>query len=135
MANQGTIIYGPITDVDLAVGVGGFNNPAPGGGTIIGNRINLASFALPGAAAWAPPAVAVHSVASADVPVVGARKGYPASVTFDGILGHQNRALWAHVEVDDHVYVFLLNNDASAPLSVGPGTLRVWCFPVPLLTP
>lgn len=131
----GTIIYGPVTDVDLAVGVGGFNNPAPGGGTIIGNRINISTLAFVGVQAWAPAAVGVETLASADVPVIGVRKGFPALVTFDGILGHQNRVLWANVEVDDHVYVFLLNNDPTNPLSVGPGTLRVWCFPVPLLTP
>lgn len=131
----GTIIYGNIADVDLAVGVGGFNNPAPGGGTIVGNRINLASLAYVGVVTWAPAAVAPQLVVSVDVPVIGARKGYPALATFDGILGHQNRVLWANVEVDDHVYVFLVNNDASSSLTVGPGTLRVWCFPVPLPTP
>lgn len=132
MTAQGTIVYGPISDVDLALGVGGVVNPAPGGGSIIGNRIHLASFALIGKLAFAPAAVPVNNVSTADVSCVGARVGYPALVTFDGILGHQNHTLHAEVVVADHVYVFLTNNDATTPLTVGSGQLRVLCFPVPL---
>jgi hypothetical protein len=130
---QGTIVYGPITDVDLAVGVGGFNNPSPGGGTIVGKRINLETFAFLGQSDWAPAAIAPNEWASVAVSVIGARVGFPAIVTFDGILGHQNRVLWARCENQDQVLVILNNNHASSALTVGPGTVRVWCFPVPLV--
>lgn len=133
MPPQGTIIYGPVTDVDLAVGVGGFTNAAPGGGTIVGARINLQTFGFLGQAVWAPAAVDPSNVTTTTVAVVGARPGFPVLVTFDGILGHQNRVLVGRCENADQVVVGLLNNDAVNPLSVGSGTLRVWCFPVPLV--
>lgn len=128
-----TIVYRNGMQEDLFIGVGAVAVESPGGGTLVGNRVNLASFALTAQQTWAPAAVAAHGVATVAVSCPGARVGFPALCSFNGILGHQNRGLHAEVVTDESVMVFLTNNDASSSLSVGPGTLRVLCFPIPLL--
>lgn len=133
MTAGGAIVYDAHVAEDLAIGVGGYTKTSPGGGSLVGSRINLQSFSLFAQQTWAPSAVPVNGVASVAVAVPGAQVGYPVQVTFSGSLGHQNRVLWGRVENADQVLVILLNNDASSALSVGPGTLRVWCFPVPLV--
>ena len=133
MTAGGAIVYDPHIAEDLAIGVGSFTKTNPGGGSLVGSRINIQSFAFFGQVVWAPPAVQPENVEVTVVAVTGARPGYPVMVTFDGIMGHQNRSLVGRCENPDQVVVGLLNNDATTPVSVGSGTLRVWCFPVPLV--
>lgn len=128
----GAIRYDPVIDVDLALGVGGMTVTDPAGGQISGSRINLRTFGLTAQETWAPAAVGTHGVATVDVALLGARIGYPVLVSFTGSLGHQNHSLHAEVVSDESVRVFLLNNDDLSTLTVGSGTLRIFCFPVPL---
>jgi hypothetical protein len=128
----GAIRYEKAIDIDLALGVGPMVVDAPGGGQNQGFRINLSTFALTAQQTWAPVAVLVHNVGVVDVALLGARPGYPCLATFDGIIGHSNHVLAAYVHTDNVVRVTLLNNDANSSLSVGSGTLRVYCYPVPL---
>lgn len=128
----GAIRYDPVTDVDIAVGVGGQTVTSPAGGQISANRVNLRTFALTASQTWAPAAVEPHNYQSVDVPLLGARVGYPALATFGGIIGHENHILWAKVVNPEAVRVILSNNDNDSLLTVGSGTLRVFCFPVPL---
>lgn len=110
---------------DLQLGPEAGTKTSPGGGTLIGTKIGIHSFAVGGAAvevAWDPGAVAVGSRVSTTVVVPGASKKDFVLRSFS--LDLQELQLTADV-IDDNTVEVVLGNLTDAEVNLGSGTLRV----------
>jgi hypothetical protein len=140
---NGGIIFDKALANDLSVGVDQVETPAPGGGTMIGDQINLTTFAFfkqPGTGAskegkaLTPDSVPANSSTNpATVTVVGAKKGDMVLATYNGA-GYLTSALqiYGKVTADDTVAIFFFNPTA---LTVNPGSGVLWVIVLPIPGP
>jgi hypothetical protein len=125
-----TAYYEKIVEEDLDTGTGTSTVRNPGGGTLVGTQINLATFAIGGAATtatWDPGSVAVGSKVSTTVTVSGAALGDHVSASFS--LDLQELGFSYSVSAANTVEVVLSNN-TSAAVNLASGTLSVLVFKV-----
>lgn len=130
----GAILYGLGTDVDLALGVGDFTFPAPGGGEVVGRRVNLSTFALvKHGSDTTLTSIAASGVGTFTVSVPGAQVGFPCKLGLNasGLLAAFNNSFDARVTSSDTVTVAIRNHAATALV---PGTVNyhLLVFPIPL---
>jgi len=114
---------------DLDVGVSRVEVPAPSGGYVVGNQINLSTFAILYQASWTPGTVAAGSYQSTSVAVDGASLGSPclASLTVGLAVG---LFITAQVSAANTVAV-AVHNATVGDVVVNASTLSVLVFPIP----
>lgn len=129
MANDSILLTKAVAE-DLDVGVARVEVPAPSGGYVVGNQINLSTFAITYRASWTPGTIASGSAASTLVTVPGAALGFPVLAAFSGDLASDSWRLDARVSAANTVLVQLWNETGSSA-SINAATLTVLVFPIP----
>lgn len=129
MANQ-SILLSKIVTEDLDVGVSRVEVPAPSGGYVVGNQVNIGAFATMYQGSWTPGTVAAADLATTSVTVPGAVPGFPVLVGLTSLTGTNAYVLVGRVSSPNVVTVDLYNETAS-PVAFSAGTLSVLVFPIP----
>ena len=116
------VLYELIVEEDLNLGTGQVEVHMPGGGTVIGTRINLDSLpAKEGSATYDPASLADGAGVTTTVAVTGAALGDFAFASFSNAL--QGIILSAWVSATDVVSV-RFQNESGGTLDLASGTLR-----------
>lgn len=128
MADESILLSKAVAE-DLDVGVARVEVPAPSGGYVIGNQINLSTFAIYNTRSWTPGTVADGGISGVLATANGAAVGSPclASITTGLPTGC---FLTAQVSSANTVTV-TLHNESGSQIVVNATTLRVLVFPVP----
>jgi hypothetical protein len=125
-----SLVYEKVVQEDLNVGTSAAVTVTnPGGGSITGTQVNLASFAVGQIAfseTWDPGSIAAGSYEAEDVTVPGAAVGDYVMVSLNTMLTN-DMMIGGHVSAADTVKVILFNPTAGA-IDVGSGTLSVLVF-------
>lgn len=126
--NQSILLTKAVAE-DLDVGVSRVEVPAPSGGYVVGNQINLSTFAILSQSSWTPGTVAAGSYQSTSVTVDGASLGAPclASLTVGLAVGLY---ITAQVSAANTVAV-AVHNATGSDVVVNASTLSVLVFPIP----
>jgi hypothetical protein len=123
-----TAYYERLVQEDIDTGNSTATKRNPGGGTLVGTQVNLASLAIGQAstsATWNPGSIASGSFEAKDVTVSGAALGDYAIASFS--LDVQDLQLNAQVTAANTVTCTLYNLTGAA-LDLASGTLRVLVF-------
>jgi len=129
MANQ-SILLTKIVAEDLDVGVARTEVPAPSGGYVVGNQVNLSTFAQLYQGSWTPGTVAAAAFATTNVTVAGAAVGFPVLVGLSSLSGTDAYVLVGRVSSPNVVTVDLYNETVGS-VAFSAGTLSVLVFPIP----
>lgn len=129
MTNQ-SILLTKVVAEDLDVGVARVEVPAPSGGYVVGNQINLSTLAMLYQGSWTPGTVAAAGLATTSVTVAGAALGFPVLVGLSSLSGSDAYELVGRVSAANTVTVDLYNNTVGS-VAFSAGTLSVLVFPIP----
>lgn len=122
----GALIYERIVEQDLDVGIGEVEVTSPGGGKMIGRRVNVASLAyITKAQTWDPGTVDAGGFESVSIPLAGITNGDFVLASFTGIPHSQ---VILHATVYNSNVIVALTNVGAVAHNPGSGTLRVAVF-------
>ena len=128
MAND-TIMLTKVIAEDLDIGVSRVEVPAPSGGYVVGNQINLSSFGILNQSSWTPGTIAVGASSAVSITVPGAAPGFPVlgSLSIGTPVG---LILTCQVVSANTVYASLTNT-LTNPVVVSATLINVIVFPIP----
>lgn len=126
---QDTILMTKAVAEDLDVGVARVEVPAPSGGYVVGNQINLGTLAQIYQGSWTPGTITASGHATTSVTVTGAALGYPVVVALSSLTGTDAYLLTGRVSSANTVTVDLYNYTVGTVV-ISAGTLSVLVFPI-----
>lgn len=125
-----TILMDLAVREDLNIGVGRVEVPAPSGGYVVGNKVNIASFAIHKSFTWTPGTIAVGGVASTTISVTGAALGYPVLVAYNEVVPIAAETD-SRVQTANEVKLSIFNRSPGSPITLGALTGSILVFPIP----
>ena len=81
-----SILLQPIVAEDINVGVGTVEVAAPSGGTVVGSKVNVGSFAIRQTFSYAAGTLAANGVVQTTITVPGAALGYPVLHAYNEVV-------------------------------------------------
>ena len=123
-----TILVQPAVAEDLNIGVGEVEVAAPSGGILIGNKINLGTFAIRQTFSWVAGTLAANGVVQTTVAVAGAALGFPTSVAYNQIVPVAAISD-TRVQTANSVKLTIFNLGGS-PITLGTLTGTILVFPI-----
>ena len=131
--NDSVLIF-PAVAEDLNIGNGRVLVPAPSGEYILGNQINLSSFAIRQTFTWVVGTLAADgqpgSVAANTFAVNGAALGFPCLVAYDQVIPIAIDLDPPRVQASNTARLSLFNRGGQ-PVNVGTLTGTILVFPIP----
>lgn len=125
---SGTVVVEKIAAEDLDIGIGSLDLTAPGGGSMPGTRINLATLGILGK--FSAPIGTLTTSYLAYLTLPGAKAGMPVSWGISDNILTPSIVLNMWAVADNTIRMNIVNT--GTPVAVGTVTLYVIAFPIPI---